>query len=70
VRRPPPPAAVAAAEDALVAARWALKAVGLLFTAPAGADGAAAGAGVGGGKLPAFAEVSALLDNAVSETCG
>ncbi|CAN0338720.1 unnamed protein product [Pylaiella littoralis] len=51
-----PPAAVAAAEDALGAARWALRAVGL-FTAGAGSGG-------GGGRSPAFAEVSALLDDA------
>lgn len=63
---------MAAAEDALAAARWALKAVGLLFTAaPAGGvvggvgpEGGVGGGG-GGGSLPAFAEVSALLDNAV-----
>ncbi|CAN0104081.1 unnamed protein product, partial [Ectocarpus sp. 6 AP-2014] len=59
-----PPAAVAAAEDALAAARWVLKAVVLLT---GGAGGGAPGGGAGGAGaagLPAFSEVSALLDNA------
>ncbi|CAM9354237.1 unnamed protein product, partial [Hapterophycus canaliculatus] len=66
-----PPAAVAAAEDALAAARWALKAV-TLFTAVGGGGGGGSGRGggvregkgPGGAGLPAFAEVCALLDDA------
>ncbi|CAN0267119.1 unnamed protein product, partial [Ectocarpus fasciculatus] len=57
-----PPAAVAAAEDALAAARWVLKAVGLLTGGAGGGTGGAGAAGAAG--LPAFSEVSALLDNA------
>lgn len=51
------PAAVALAEDALAGARWALKAVRLFAPAPAGVQDSK--------RSPAFADVSALLEEAV-----
>lgn len=57
-----PPSPVTAAEDALAAARWAVKAVRLLSPSARATLGSG---GVGGAIAPAFADVSALLESAV-----
>lgn len=66
------PAAVSVADDALAAASWALKAFRLFMCGGGGgaagvwkASGGGEGAGRGRKGLPAFSELSALLETAV-----
>lgn len=64
-----PPLALGSVKDALMAARWTQKAVRLLDPSAGVAFGG--GGGVGRPRPPAFADIGALLDSAVSDGgCG